>query len=157
MTAENISSIASTSKPVLAQYGFQSEFWSLFASLHDALEDTLKYMAPLARRGLTAQLFGEEVGRVVSGFGETRKIRNADIKAKIIEDVSKLSAIGKLADRIANATTREVRCSPKGSSYFEMYRKELRDFETTICGGWPPSLQPRRPREAPYRPARWRS
>jgi hypothetical protein len=63
----------------------------------------------------------------VSGFGETRKIRNADMKAKIIQDWTGLVPILKLADRIYN-----VRHSRAGSGHFEMYWKELPEFETYI-------------------------
>lgn len=100
------------------------------AYLHDAVEDTYATIRQIAR------LFGIEVARLVwavTGCGETRVIRNADMKRKIMKHV--LAAILKLADRIAN-----VEGSTSGSKHHGMYRKELSSFETYIRPHVPPAM-----------------
>lgn len=100
------------------------------AYLHDAVEDTKATIRMIAR------IFGIPVARLVwavTGVGETRKIRNADMERKIGLHV--LAAILKLADRIAN-----VRASDFGSKHRKMYWRELPSFETYIRPNVPAAM-----------------
>lgn len=92
------------------------------AYLHDTVEDTDATIRLIARK------FGRLVAKLVwavTGVGDTRKIRNADMQRKIKKYV--LAAILKLADRIAN-----VEGSTEGTKHREMYYRELASFETYI-------------------------
>jgi (p)ppGpp synthase/HD superfamily hydrolase len=117
-------------RDVLAEFGFTSTFWRIVAMLHDVPEDTMADKTPEQRFDYLVDHFGELVANVVwtvSGFGPNRKARNADIKAKIIGDTTRLSPILKCADRIYNA-----RHSIEGAGHWKMYRDEMADFESYI-------------------------
>ena len=107
---------------VLNDFGFTSGVWGARANLHDVLED-----CGVTREELREK-FGWEVELpvfCVSGFGETRKIRNADqyrkIKAytEIMDDNA--APIVKVGDRIVNV-------EQSAPQYRKMYEREMTDF-----------------------------
>lgn len=115
---------------ILAEFGFTAPFWRTVALLHDVPEDCLRDMTPEERRQYLVRHYGEIVAHTVwcvSGFGATRKIRNAVMKEKIIADWTGLSPILKCADRLYHG-----RHSERGSGYWCMYRDEMADFERYI-------------------------
>lgn len=110
-------------KNKLAEYGFVDRKWAITAILHDVIEDGFKHLTPLERKALIAIQFGGEIADLVwsiSGFGKTRKERNADMYAKLLIDPR--GAPAKLADRLINAN----------GPLIEMYRKEQAEFEQII-------------------------
>lgn len=109
-----------------------SEYNSLLVAawLHDTVEDTHATIRQVART------FGLKVARLVwpvTGVGDTRKIRNADMARKI--EKYPLSAILKCADRISN-----VEHSTKGSKHHTMYAKEMDSFATYIKPNVPEAM-----------------
>lgn len=101
---------------VLADFGYDSEVWQARGWLHDVMEDTQTSV------NYILEDFGSEVAWpcwAVSGFGPSRKIRNADIKTKL--GIYGFDAqVLKVADRIANCE--------RGAKN-DMYRKEYPEFK----------------------------
>lgn len=107
---------------VLTDFGYVEAVWGARALLHDTQEDCGVTRDEMRRE------FGIEVELpvfCVSGFGETRKIRNADqyrkIKAytEIMDDNA--APIVKCGDRIVNV-------EQSLPQYRKMYEREMTDF-----------------------------
>lgn len=114
----------------LARYGFTGPVWSARAATHDCIEDTMLHLTPEQRWGVLTEKFGHDVSDpvwCVSGFGPNRKTRNADMKGKIIADLTGRSPILKCADRKGNVSRAE-----RGGRHWLMYRGEMPEFETYI-------------------------
>ncbi len=104
---------------VLKDFGFDDEVWIARGYLHDVLEDTYEDYEILESK------FGRAVIEsvyAVSGFGLTRKIRNADIKEKL-RIYGADAQILKIADRIANCE--------RGAKN-DMYREEYESFAESV-------------------------
>lgn len=102
------------------------------AYLHDVLEDTNTSPEEIK------SLFGFKVlalVEAVTGRGNSRKIRNADIYRKILV-VGHDAADLKLADRIVN--TRESKKTNK--QYYAMYKKEFFEFKHNLSTLGSPEL-----------------
>lgn len=112
-------------RDVLVEFGWGDDTELLVAAwLHDAVEDTC------ATRAAIEEKFGGRVGKLVwsvTGEGETRKARNEDAYAKMVEHQD--SIILKLADRIANARASK-QTSP--SKLYAMYKAEHGDFKRRL-------------------------
>ena len=108
---------------ILKSFGFTGE-WEIAGWLHDAVEDT----------SLTTDIvrhhFGDHVADLVwavSGFGENRKARIADMHRKVRE--YPLAAILKTADRIHNMES--ARALPD-QGLFKMYMREWPAFMALV-------------------------
>lgn len=122
---------------VLEDFGFVGFTWRTAALLHDVAEDCLPDLLPQERRELIAETYGDEVAALVwavSGFGENRKIRNADIYAKLAEFPK--ACILKCADRIVNV---EQTVADR-SRHISMYLKEREKFEQVVRAHVPPAM-----------------
>lgn len=107
---------------VLGEFNIDSKNLLAAAWLHDILEDT-----EVTKTTLLSE-FGPIIGSLVdcvTGEGETRKVRNQSIYAKI--DRNSAPAILKVADRIAN-----VRNCKIASSLYQMYKNEYYEFRKAI-------------------------
>jgi (p)ppGpp synthase/HD superfamily hydrolase len=104
---------------ILASFGFVDE-WEIAGWLHDGVEDTALTIDIVRRH------FGDTVAALVwavTGLGENRKARIADMHRKVREHP--LAAILKTADRIHNMET--ARLLPD-QGLFKMYMREWPDF-----------------------------
>ncbi|WP_405493760.1 HD domain-containing protein [Nocardia sp. NBC_00511] len=107
-------------RAVLGDFGFGGEF-GVAAWLHDVLEDTAVSRAELE------STFGAGVTELVwavTGVGDTREERNADIYRKIAAHPA--AVVVKLADRIANVE------ASAGTRYLAMYQREYPEFRSRL-------------------------
>jgi (p)ppGpp synthase/HD superfamily hydrolase len=110
-------------RSVLADFGISGDL-AVAAWLHDTIEDT-----GTTRREIAAR-FGDSVASLVwavSGWGATRRQRNADAYFKI--RALPAAATLKLADRIAN-----VEASRDRPDRLAMYCAEHEGFATALAG-----------------------
>jgi hypothetical protein len=109
-------------RDVLVEFGWGGDTELLVAAwLHDIVEDTRVTRASIEEQ------FGGRVGKLVwsvTGEGKTRRERNEDAYAKMVEHPD--SIILKLADRIANARASK-QTSP--DDLFLMYKSEHEAFK----------------------------
>lgn len=118
---------------VLAETGYRADYWVALAWLHDVLEDT-----PTTEADLISQ-FGNPIAEIVvavSGFGQNRKERNADIAAKIKHSL--IASTVKVADRIAN-----LESPAPGSRHANMYLDERSQFFNALFYPMPLNLMDR--------------
>lgn len=113
---------------VLARFGFDSPLWVARGASHDVIEDCN------VTREFLRGLFGIEVELpvwCVTGIGENRKARNANIYSKIIAYGTIMDdeapAILKCCDRIVHFESSE-----SGSGHRKMYVKEFDGFTEVI-------------------------
>lgn len=119
-----------------AELGYTSGVWGARFLLHDGEEDcTVEHLGE--ELGITRSILQKEFGLTVelpvfcvSGFGETRKIRNADQYRKIIayDEImdDHAAAIVKGIDRTINLR------KSAGNNYHKMYLKEMPDYAEVI-------------------------
>lgn len=113
---------------VVRDFGGDHRF-QIAAWLHDIVEDCMLDLDPKARVDQVEERCGTLVAKMVwavSGFGDTRRERNADQYAKIA--AFPLSAAVKYADRIANTEA----CLVTGGRLSTMYKRENADFDEAI-------------------------
>jgi len=116
---------------ILVEAGLDSEDYRIQAWLHDILEDTQITATEIENT------FGSDmltVIQAVSGFGENRRARNANIKSKLndIETPKKLRIRAqntKAADRIANVANS---VASHNLGLCRMYSKEFLDFKENL-------------------------
>jgi (p)ppGpp synthase/HD superfamily hydrolase len=126
---------------ILNTFGFTGE-WEIAGWLHDAVEDTAMTI------DIVRRFFGDHVAALVwavSGFGENRKARIADMHRKVRE--YPFAAILKTADRIHNMES--ARALPD-QGLFKMYMREWPAFLdlVTETGAVPPAMLERLNRAA---------
>jgi (p)ppGpp synthase/HD superfamily hydrolase len=120
---------------ILFDAGVNDEDIKIAAWLHDTLEDT-SYTALQLEKD-----YGPAVRDLVfacSGFGPSRKARNADIYAKL--EQTPRACIVKIADRIANL---ESAIEGNKQSYAAMYVKENDAFYNVVADHIPDNLRQR--------------
>ena len=124
----------------LVEYGFDSDDWINAGWLHDAVEDTALTIDVVRKHfgDLTANLVW-----AVSGFGENRKARIADMHRKVNEFPQ--AAILKTADRIHNMES--ARALPDQGLY-KMYLKEHAAFMALVALHIPTAMLDRLTRAA---------
>jgi (p)ppGpp synthase/HD superfamily hydrolase len=114
---------------ILRAFGFTDREWIDAGYLHDVFEDTEAKFITVEKH------FGTRVANLVeavSGFGKTRKDRNAMVYANIAKMPD--AAILKVADRIANTNSPDL---------LGMYLKERDDFHQHVARFAPEAMQER--------------
>lgn len=117
---------------VLRDFGYVGKYADMGA-LHDVIEDTETHREEIEH------LFGHEVSMMVwavTGVGDSRKMRNATIYAKI--SMMPKAALLKTADRIANLENAEP-----GSKHAKMYIGERDEFHAHVAYYAPATMQDR--------------
>lgn len=115
----------------LITYGFDTPDWIEAGWLHDAVEDTIKNENPLTI-DIVRQHFGDLTANLVwavSGMGERRRDRIADMHRKVIEFPQ--AAILKTADRIHNMESAKLL---PDQGLYRMYLKEFSAFVGLVEG-----------------------